>query len=51
MRVGRVSRRELLRCGGPGPGAALLVGSCVVSVPPSVLGGGRGTHADVTPMP
>ena len=49
MRVGRVSRRELLRCGGPGPGAALLVGSCVVSSP-SVLGGGRGTHADVTPM-
>ena len=50
MRVGRVSRRELLRCGGPGPGAALLVGSCVVSVSPSVLGGGRGTHADVTLM-
>ena len=46
MRVGRVSRRELLRCGGPGPDAALLVGS----VSPSVLGGGRGTHADVTPM-
>ena len=51
MRVGRVSHRELLRCGGPGPGAALLVGSCVVSVSPSALGGGRfGTHADVTPM-
>ena len=32
MRVGRVSRRELLLCGGPGPGAALLVASCVVSV-------------------
>ena len=48
MCVGRVSRRELLRCGGPGPGAALLVGSCVVSSPSAL--GGRGTHADVTPM-
>ena len=51
MRVGRVSRRDLLRRGGPGAGAALLVGSCVVSVSPSALDGGRfGTHADVTPM-
>ena len=36
-RVGRLSRREPLLCGGPGPGAALLVGSCVVSVSPSAL--------------